>query len=275
MPHSLSVAVARRREVRIGLVCGSCAGVVAWLVGWRALVAPTVLIASLVVCGGAFWLSRRRERRRWWQRHQEFIEIARAGEARVVCLGDSITSGWRADPVRPLWDAHLAPLGAVNFGMPGDLTHQLLWRVQHGELDGLDPVAVVLLIGANDVAALAEPREIAAMVGAILDVIRRKLPRTIVLLCGILPQGSIRSRARAVITEANRLLATLHDDRVVFWQDLGDSFLEPDGRISPDLMPDGLHPSPAGYEIWARALSAFLRPRLDRASEQSTRAATQ
>ena len=88
----------------------------------------------------------------WVKRHDGFVEIAKAGNVDVLFIGDSITDAWRrpSPDGKAVWDANFAPLRAANFGISGDRTQHLLWRLQNGELDGIKPKAVVMMIGTNN-----------------------------------------------------------------------------------------------------------------------------
>ena len=198
----------------------------------------------------------------WLETHHRFVAEAQKGEAQVVFLGDSITQGWGANG-KSEWDKRFAPLGAVNFGIGGDRTQQILWRVEHGTLDGLSPKIVVLKIGVNnlwgDLQEYGEEK-VADGIEACVRAIRRKVPGAKVLLLGILPtkqqpDNPLRLGAQAI----NARSAKLADDDHVFFRDLGEAFLEPDGTISPDVMPDYLHLSPEGYRRFADALEPVLR----------------
>lgn len=206
---------------------------------------------------------------RWMQRHQEFVARAHEGKVDVLFLGDSITDYWR-DRGRVEWDRSFAPLHAANFGISGDRTQQVLWRITHGELDGIAPKVVVLMIGTNNTGpGLGDnsltPRntapEIVAGVQEIVRTIQRKLPQTRILLFGIFPRGEKTDPLREEIRQINLALSRFANDRLVFFVDLEKSFLSSDGTLSRELMPDLLHPNEQGYAIWAKALRELL-PRL-------------
>lgn len=207
----------------------------------------------------------------WLNRHEAFVAIAHQGGCEVLFLGDSITDGWRTHG-RESWNECFAPLEAANFGLSGDRTQQLLWRVQHGELDGPMPKVVVLLIGTNNLdPGLGEnsltPRntatEIAAGITAVVDSIRELLPETRVLLLGILPRGSRDAPVRQEIAAINTVIRLLDDGgRSITFFDAGPLFVASDGSIKADYMPDQLHLSAAGYRILASALGGPLKSML-------------
>jgi len=193
----------------------------------------------------------------WRARHDGFVARARNGGIDVLFIGDSITDFF---PTRgkDVWQREIAPLGSVaDFGIAGDRTQWLLWRVQNGELDGSGARVVVLMIGTNNLGS-ATPANVARGIASIVATVRAKLPGAIVILNAILPRGAPDDPLRARTAATNALIAPLADGVQVRWLDAGPGFLNADGTIPPALMPDGLHPSNDGYEIWATALRPVL-----------------
>ncbi|MFT3780741.1 MAG: GDSL-type esterase/lipase family protein [Nibricoccus sp.] len=199
----------------------------------------------------------------WVKRHDEFVEIAKKGGVDVLFVGDSITDFWR-QPERGLavWEKNFAPLHAANFGISGDRTQHVLWRLRNGELDGIDPRAVVLMIGTNNTGLERDrltPRnttaEVIAGVTAIVTELRTKLPHAKILLLAIFPRGERTDDLQRIqIVEINAALAKLHAGKQVHYLDIGKKFLTTDGTLSKEIMPDFLHPGTKGYEIWADAI---------------------
>lgn len=193
----------------------------------------------------------------WRARHDGFVARARNGGIDVLFIGDSITDFFRTRG-KDVWEREIAPLGSVaDFGIAGDRTQWLLWRVQHGELDGSGARVVVLMIGTNNLAS-ATPENIARGVASIVATVRAKLPDAILVLNAILPRGAPDDPRRARGAATNALIAALADGVHVRWLDAGPGFVDADGAISRTLMPDRLHPSSDGYEIWATALRPVL-----------------
>jgi lysophospholipase L1-like esterase len=193
--------------------------------------------------------------------HEAFAERSRRGGADVLFLGDSITYGWTGAG-RAAWEAHLAPLGAACHGIPGDRTEHLLWRLTHGELEGLSPKVVVVHVGTNNLKSgpvRQPPREVAEGVRAVVMEALSRCPSSRVLLVGILPRQPGYEWMAAAVAETNRLLARLADGRRVRFADTGGLFLDDAGNLRADLMGDLLHPNARGYEAWARALAPLLR----------------
>jgi len=200
------------------------------------------------------WMSRAS----WFEEHAELVAIGKRArrQAKLVFLGDSITEGWD-DAV---WRKSFGVYRPLRLGLGGDRTQNVLWRVEHGELDGVDPAVLVLLIGTNNVGAdEAPPADAAKGVAKVVERVRQKLPRTKLLVLAILPfDEQPTSRRRQLVAETNSLIAGLDDGRQVRVLDIGARLLEPDGRISRAVMADFLHPTARGYRIIARAIRPLL-----------------
>ena len=200
----------------------------------------------------------------WAKRHEAFVDEAKKGGFDVLFTGDSITDGWRNNPQKKIFDATFGPLKPANFGISGDRTQHVLWRLQNGEFEGLTlPKVVVLMIGTNNIGQKDNPEPAASAVAgiqAILKEIRKKSDHTKILLLGVFPRGEKADHPlRAAVKEINDAIAKLDDDgKVVKYLDIGDKFLQPDGSILKEIMPDFLHLSEKGYHIWADAIKEPL-----------------
>ncbi|MGH7133582.1 MAG: GDSL-type esterase/lipase family protein [Phycisphaerales bacterium] len=205
----------------------------------------------------------------WWKKmHEQFLtrtkQGAEKGDIGVVFLGDSITQGWGGEG-KDAWARNFARLNAVNYGIGGDRTTHVLWRVQNGELDGLAlpkagsaPKVVVLMIGTNDAGGNIEPETIAAGIKACVAAIRAKLPQTKVLLLAVLPRSEKPDELRERCRRTNELAKDVADGKNVIWQDDWAKFVKEDGTIDKAIMPDVLHLSPAGYDRWAGLIAPTL-----------------
>ena len=200
----------------------------------------------------------------WMQRHEDFLKIARRGNIDLLFLGDSITDKWRTTGSN-VWNHYYGRLHAANFGINGDRTQHVLWRINHGELDGIHPKVVVLLIGTNntgkergsDRIRNTTPEAIDG-VTAVVRAVQAKLPQSKILLLALFPRADEVAPPPAEIRKINAAIARLADGHRVVFLDIGPKFLEPDGTLSRSLMPDQLHPSERGYEIWARSMASTL-----------------
>ena len=187
-------------------------------------------------------------------RHQGFLDVAKAGNIDLLFVGDSITDGWRRGGLE-VWNKYFAPLKAANFGIGGDTTQGVLWRMQNGELEGFKAKLIVLMLGTNNInrnpnADIAEGDRL------IVEEFKKRQPQAKVLILGVFPRGVEPANAfRSSIKEINGMLAKLADNRQVFYMDIGEKFLTPDGTLTAEIMPDALHPNLAGYQIWADAIT--------------------
>ncbi|MEK0446463.1 MAG: hypothetical protein RLZZ399_1784 [Verrucomicrobiota bacterium] len=191
--------------------------------------------------------------------HDSFVAIARDGLARLVFLGDSITAGWGGQ--RAIWEKAFGAYQPANFGIGGDRTQHVLWRVENGEFDGIKPKVVVLMIGTNNSGVVANsPEEVAAGIRNIIDAIHKRTPETQVLLLGIFPRGETAANnpGREKNNRVNEIIAKYHDGKKVHFLDIGSKFLEADGRLSREMMPDLLHLNAKSYQIWADAIAPTL-----------------
>ena len=197
----------------------------------------------------------------FWQERQKTLNkrASEAGDkAKVVFIGDSITQGWENEG-KEVWAKYYAPRNAVNLGIGGDRTQHVLWRLDNGNIDGLKPKAAVLMIGTNNSNGEDNsPGQIADGVSAIVRKLREKLPDTKILLLAIFPRSENYSAQRGKLAMINQVLRKQADEKNVFWVDFGDRFLDNDGSIPGALMPDYLHLSKKGYEIWAESIEDQL-----------------
>jgi lysophospholipase L1-like esterase len=190
-------------------------------------------------------------------KHQANLAVAKQGDADVLFMGDSITDFWRnaEGPFagKPVLDRHFGNWKVANFGIAGDTTQGVLYRLQNGEGEGFRPRAVMLMIGTNNTARNTAA-EIAEGIGAVVLELQRDFPGAKILLLGVFPRGRPNDPVRGTIAEINRTIAKLEDGERVHYLDIGAKFLAPDGSIPADVMSDLLHPSTKGYEIWAEAV---------------------
>jgi lysophospholipase L1-like esterase len=196
------------------------------------------------------------------QKHQANLEVARKGESDVLFMGDSITDFWRnADGMfagKPVQDKYFGDLKVANFGIAGDTTQGVLYRLQNGEGRGFKPRAVMLMIGTNNTGRNSAA-EIAEGVGAVVLELQKDFPEAKILLLAIFPRGAADDPVRGTIAEINAVISRLHDGERVHYLDIGQKFLDAEGNIPKDVMSDALHPTGKGYEIWAEAVNETLR----------------
>ena len=154
---------------------------------------------------------------------------------------------------QPVWDHYYAQRNGVVLGMTGDRTEQVLWRLQNGNIDSISPKLAIVMIGQNN-GPFNTGEEIGAGVTAIVQMLRKKLPETKVLVLAIFPRGEKPTKERAVLATANEIVSKLADGKYVFYMDVNYLFLRPDGSIPASRMPDFEHPSEEGHRVWAAAI---------------------
>ena len=192
---------------------------------------------------------------KWVKRHEAYNQtIKNHPDAQLLFIGDSITDAW-SGPGKEAWNKHFAPRNAVNLGIGGDRTQHVLWRLENGNIDGVKPKAAVLMIGTNNSNGTDHTaEEIANGIKAIVAKLRKELPQTKILLLAIFPRGEKPNPQREKNARASKLASEVADGKMVYFLDIGEKFLQPDGSLSKEIMPDFLHLTPKGYQIWAEAI---------------------
>jgi lysophospholipase L1-like esterase len=189
--------------------------------------------------------------------HQAQVEIAKKGDIDVLFTGDSITDWWDSEREpfagKPVFDKYFGDWKVANFGIAGDTTQGLLYRLQNGEGEGFSPKVVMLLIGVNNTRTNTPP-EIAEGVGAVVLQLQQNFPDAKILLLGVFPTQAADAPIRQDIAYINNTISRLHDGEKVHYLDISSVFLDADGNIPREIMNDGLHPTTKGYELWAEAV---------------------
>jgi cephalosporin-C deacetylase len=203
------------------------------------------------------------------QAHEQLLAKRRAGQIDVYFVGDSITRRWgTSDPqyadLLANWQKNFTGWNAANFGWGADKTQHMLWRLRHGELDGVDPKVVVVMAGTNNVGratplgdADARGDEVARGVSAIVREIRQRAPKAVVIVTGITPRDD-NPAVMPVINRANEGIARLADGKAVRYVNINDKLAFPDGHLRDGMAHDGLHLTPLAYQVWADALKPLL-----------------
>jgi lysophospholipase L1-like esterase len=193
------------------------------------------------------------------KRFEEIKQAVKTQPYRALYLGDSITQLW--DP--RIWQENMTPRGVLNAGVSGDRTEHLVWRLDHGNLDGPPPKVAIVLIGTNDIGHGRSVEDAAEGVRAVLLKLRVREPATRILLLGLWPRGaSPIDPLRRKVAAVNDLIQTCGGDKTVFYADLGGVLLDSRGELSRAISPDLLHFSAAGYIRIAPLLDRLLDPLL-------------
>lgn len=203
----------------------------------------------------------------WRERHNKIVEAVKQGGHKVAFLGDSITEGW-GGAGKGAWEKTWAPMKSVNLGIGGDRTQHVLWRLNNGLGEALaasnnDIKLVVLMIGTNNSNGTDNTsEEIGEGVKAIVASVREKLPKAKVLVLGIFPRGDKPNPQREKNAKASELASKVADGANVRYLDIGNKFLEKDGTLTKEIMPDYLHLSEKGYQIWSENVEPVVREML-------------
>jgi lysophospholipase L1-like esterase len=193
-------------------------------------------------------------------RHTDFLREIKAGHGDFdfVLIGDSITDWWQKRN-GPDTYARFAPWKPLDLGVAAETTEEVLWRLLNGELDGIHPKVIMLMIGTNNIGRGDQPEWVAAGVKKILETIQAKQPQAKILLLAIFPRSaSAQDPIRRRVEETNKLLPAFADGKTIFYMDIGPKFLDAQGNLSKEIMPDLLHPNAKGYQIWLDAVSPKL-----------------
>ena len=201
------------------------------------------------------------------QRHEQFMKDKEAalkkGPIQLVFIGDSITDAWRGGEQNRIYKERWGKYNPLNLGISGDKTEHVLWRLQNGELEGLagGTKLVTIMIGTNNLGnkPTSTPEETAEGVKCIVQTVREKIPDAKILLMAVFPRGKEASSPfRAQLKTLNERIAKLDDGKQIKFMDVSETFLDEDGTLPADVMPDALHPNPKGYQMWAEAVAPTI-----------------
>ncbi len=206
----------------------------------------------------------RAEPLKWWPDYHKAMLEREPKNMKVMFLGDSITMYWqktlKIENGQKVWDKYYRDLPAGNYGISGDKTENVLWRLtEGGDLTGVKTPMIVLLVGINNLYQGDSPENTAEGIKTIVNLLRRRLPLSKIMLLGIFPsRQSPTDPIREKIKIVNLIIKKLADDGNVNFLDIGRVFLEDDGSISREILRDYIHLSAKGYACWAEAMNPHL-----------------
>jgi acetyl esterase/lipase/lysophospholipase L1-like esterase len=191
------------------------------------------------------------------ERHVEKVAQAKAGDIDLVMIGDSITHNWEKQKT---YNERFAPYNTLNLGVGGDRTQNVLWRLQNGEIDGISPKLVTLMIGTNNSGRDSAP-DIAIGIKTVVAELRQRLPEAKIVVLSVFPRNHPRTKGDFEQVKAiNKLLPAIADNQHVFHVDINQNFLDAKGQLRPELFcKDRLHLASAGYDVWYQALQPILK----------------
>lgn len=202
--------------------------------------------------------------------HEQLLAKARQGNIDLYFLGDSITRRWGCSDAASAdflanWKQNFFGWNAGDFGWGGDTLQNILWRIQNGELDGVNPKVIVLLAGTNNIGNRPPPNpdalaaDITKGLEAILHTCQQKAPNATIILTAIFPRND-NMAAMPVIKQVNANLAKLADGKKVRFLNVNDQLADADGKLHEGMMnaADKLHPALKGYQVWADGLKPIL-----------------
>lgn len=193
----------------------------------------------------------------WEKRHDQFNENAQKGGWEVLFIGDSITHFWETFG-KDTFAEYYEPRKTLNLGISGDRTQHVLWRLENGNIDGLNPKLAVLMIGTNNFKDNSA-REIMDGITAIVQKLNREMPAMKILVLAIFPRADVDQEYRDKLAQVNAMIPSIADGEVVHFLDINDAFLNEDGELTREVMPDLLHPQQYGYTLWAEAMEPKVK----------------
>jgi lysophospholipase L1-like esterase len=197
----------------------------------------------------------------WYSQFEAINQISRDRQVDLVLLGNSVTQGWGGEgrtvwsAAPEVWDSLFKPMNSANYGISGDRTQHVLWRVQNGNFDHVRPRVIALEVGVNNFADNSA-REIADGIQAIIKALAKKAPSARILLFGPLPTGiDDKDPNRQKYIQVHQMIRSLHNGKNIIYKNMDNHFINPDGTLTEGLMAaDGVHLTAAGYRVWAGVL---------------------
>ena len=215
------------------------------------------------------------------KRHEEKLALVANGKYDLILIGNSITNNFEKPEYLPVWNQFFAPRKVLNLGFSGYRTENLIWNIEHGELEGQSPKVAILEIGTNNIDEKHYPTrhtagQLAGGITRIVQLMREKMPDTKIILLRCFPGcygGPNPTSHRAILERASDIVSKLADNQHVFYCDVNHVFLNLDGAIRQEMMKDWLHPTPEGARAWAKAMEPLLSQLMGDASLDTDRVA--
>ncbi len=197
----------------------------------------------------------------WWKgRHENILKTNKTKNPQLILIGNSILNMLDNSDRKPVWEKYLNKYNTVNMGFSGDRTENVIWRLENGEIDGINPKVALLLIGTNNTDGnhyleITPPKELAEATWKICKIIRKKLPETEILLLGIFPYGYKPNHRDNINKATNKITSKFPEkDSHIHYRYIGNIFLDANGKVKKSLMPDFLHPTAEGHLLMFQAI---------------------
>lgn len=200
------------------------------------------------------------------QRHARIVKQVKNRKYDLLFIGNSITNNWEKPGYQAVWEKYFGSRNAANLGFSGYRTENIIWNIQNEELEGQSPKVIILEIGTNNIDEKNYPTrhtagQLAGGIEEIIKILRKKCPDSKIIVPRCFPGcygGSNPTSHRRILERASDIVSHLGDNKHIFYRDVNHVFLNMDGSIRQELMPDWLHPNPEGAELWARAMEPLL-----------------
>ncbi len=204
--------------------------------------------------------------RNWWKERHEAIINKENANPQLILIGNSILNQLDKDNRKAVRAKYLDKYNTINMGFSGDRTENVIWRLQNGELESINPKVALVLIGTNNTdgnnyTTINYPNELEEATWKICKIIREKLPNTEILLLGILPFGrNIPNFRNSINLETSKLISEFPNrDKHIHYVNIDDIFLNKDGKIIKKIMPDYLHPNAEGHMLMFKRLEDEIK----------------
>ncbi|MBT32224.1 MAG: hypothetical protein CMO01_21390 [Thalassobius sp.] len=200
------------------------------------------------------------------QRHTEKTALVQQRKYDLLFVGNSITNNFDKPEYQAVWKKYFGSRNGLNLGYSGYRTENIIWNIQNGELEGQSPKVIILEIGTNNIDEKNYPTrhtagQLAGGIEEIVKIFREKCPDSKIILLRCFPGcygGPNPTSHRRILERASDIVSHLADNKHIFYCDVNHVFLNTDGSIKQEVMPDWLHPNPKGAELWAQAMEPLL-----------------
>lgn len=201
----------------------------------------------------------------WWNTRHQTILSKLSPNTELILVGNSIFNLLDNEDRHEVWEKYLDTYKTINMGISGDRTENVIWRLENGSLQNINPKLAVVLIGTNNTDGnhylhISTPEELAGGIKEICSIINEKLPTTKILLMGILPYGYKPNYRDNLNKATNNIISKFPEENpLVHYMYIGDIYCDEKGMVRKELMPDHLHPSPEGHLLMFKALNNKIK----------------